>query len=27
VDSPGSTAVNPARFTFHNVREKLWGMQ
>ena len=27
VDSPGSTAVNPARFTFHKVREKLWGMQ
>ena len=27
VDSPGSTAVNPARFTFNNVREKLWGMQ
>ena len=26
VDSPGSTAVNPARFTFKNVREKLWGM-
>jgi microcystin degradation protein MlrC len=27
VDSPGSTAVNPARFTFRNVREKLWGLQ
>lgn len=27
VDSPGSTAVNPARFTFTHVREKLWGMQ
>lgn len=27
VDSPGSTAVNPARFKFKNVREKLWGMQ
>lgn len=27
VDSPGTTAVNPARFTFKNVREKLWGMQ
>ncbi len=27
VDSPGSTAVNPARFTFKNVRGKLWGMQ
>lgn len=27
VDSPGPTAVNPARFTFRNVREKLWGMQ
>jgi microcystin degradation protein MlrC len=26
VDSPGPTAVNPARFTFRNVREKLWGM-
>jgi microcystin degradation protein MlrC len=26
VDSPGSTAVNPARFTFKNVREKLWGL-
>lgn len=26
VDSPGSTAVNPARFTFRNVREKLWGI-
>ena len=27
VDSPGSTAVNPARFTFKNVRQKLWGLQ
>lgn len=27
VDSPGSTAVNPARFTFHNVHQKLWGLQ
>jgi microcystin degradation protein MlrC len=26
VDSPGPTAVNPARFTFRNVRAKLWGM-
>jgi microcystin degradation protein MlrC len=26
VDSPGPTAVNPARFTFRNLREKLWGM-
>jgi microcystin degradation protein MlrC len=26
VDSPGSTAVNPARFRFRNVREKLWGL-
>ena len=26
VDSPGSTAVNPARFKFRNVRQKLWGM-
>src|SRR5262245_59587948 len=26
VDSPGPAAVNPARFTFRNVREKLWGM-
>ncbi|HUS05497.1 MAG TPA: M81 family metallopeptidase [Bryobacteraceae bacterium] len=26
VDSPGSTAVNPARFKFHNLREKLWGI-
>ncbi|MBL8174505.1 MAG: M81 family metallopeptidase [Bryobacterales bacterium] len=26
VDSPGATAVNPARFTFRNVRAKLWGM-
>jgi microcystin degradation protein MlrC len=27
VDSPGSTAINPARFTFRNVRGKLWGLQ
>ncbi|HUQ93004.1 MAG TPA: M81 family metallopeptidase, partial [Bryobacteraceae bacterium] len=27
VDSPGATAVNPARFTFKHVRAKLWGMQ
>lgn len=27
VDSPGTTAVNPARFTFKNLREKLWGME
>jgi microcystin degradation protein MlrC len=27
VDSPGSTAVNPARFRFTNVREKLWGIE
>lgn len=27
VDSPGSTAVNPARFRFQHVREKLWGME
>jgi len=27
VDSPGSTVVNPARFTFRNVREKLWGIE
>lgn len=26
VDSPGATAVNPKRYTFRNVREKLWGM-
>jgi microcystin degradation protein MlrC len=26
VDSPGSTAVNPARFQFRNLREKLWGI-
>jgi len=26
VDSPGATAVNPARFSFRNVREKLWGI-
>ncbi len=26
VDSPGSTAVNPARFQFSKVRAKLWGM-
>jgi len=27
VDSPGATAVNPGRFTFRNVRGKLWGME
>jgi microcystin degradation protein MlrC len=27
VDSPGSTAVNPARFTFHNVPKDLWGLR
>ena len=27
VDSPGATAVNPARFKFRNVREKLWGLE
>ena len=27
VDSPGATAVNPARFRFSRVREKLWGME
>jgi microcystin degradation protein MlrC len=27
VDSPGSTAVNPARFRFSKVREKLWGIR
>ena len=27
VDSPGSTAVNPARFKFHNVPENLWGLR
>jgi microcystin degradation protein MlrC len=27
VDSPGSTAVNPARFNFRNVRKDLWGMR
>jgi microcystin degradation protein MlrC len=27
VDSPGSTAVNPARFKFKNVRKDLWGMR
>lgn len=27
VDSPGSTAVNPGRFQFRQVREKLWGME
>lgn len=26
VDTPGATAVNPARFRFTRVREKLWGM-
>jgi microcystin degradation protein MlrC len=27
VDSPGSTAVNPARFTFRNVQQTLWGLK
>ncbi len=27
VDSPGATAVNPARFQFRNVRAKLWGLE
>jgi microcystin degradation protein MlrC len=27
VDSPGSTAVNPARFTFRNVPHNLWGLR
>jgi microcystin degradation protein MlrC len=27
VDSPGSTAVNPARFQFKRVRADLWGMR
>jgi microcystin degradation protein MlrC len=27
VDSPGSTAVNPARFTFKNVPANLWGLK
>lgn len=27
VDSPGATAVNPARFHFQRLREKLWGME
>jgi microcystin degradation protein MlrC len=27
VDTPGSTAVNPARFTWTRLREKLWGME
>jgi microcystin degradation protein MlrC len=26
VDSPGSTAVNPARFQFRNARKDLWGL-
>jgi microcystin degradation protein MlrC len=26
VDSPGATAVNPARFSFKHLRDKLWGM-
>ncbi|HET8550668.1 MAG TPA: M81 family metallopeptidase, partial [Bryobacteraceae bacterium] len=26
VDSPGATAVNPARFHYSRVRDKLWGM-
>lgn len=27
VDSPGSTAVNPARFKFQKLRGKLWGVE
>lgn len=27
VDSPGATAVNPARFKFQHVRDKLWGLE
>jgi microcystin degradation protein MlrC len=27
VDSPGSTAVNPARFKFRNVPQDLWGLK
>jgi microcystin degradation protein MlrC len=27
VDVPGVTAVNPARFTYKNVRRPLWGLQ
>lgn len=27
VDSPGATAVNPARFTFRRVRDQMWGMK
>jgi len=27
VDSPGSTAVNPARFTFKNAPATLWGLR
>ncbi|MDX1982434.1 MAG: M81 family metallopeptidase [Bryobacteraceae bacterium] len=27
VDTPGSTAVNPSRFAWTKLREKLWGMQ
>lgn len=27
VDSPGATAVNPARFTFRHVRDNLWGLK
>jgi microcystin degradation protein MlrC len=27
VDSPGSTAVNPARFNFKNVPQNLWGLK
>jgi microcystin degradation protein MlrC len=27
VDSPGSTAVNPGRFTFKNVPANLWGLK
>ena len=26
VDTGGLTAVNPARFTYHHIRENLWGM-
>jgi microcystin degradation protein MlrC len=26
VDSPGATAVNPAWFEYHNVREELFGL-
>jgi microcystin degradation protein MlrC len=27
VDTPGVTAMNPARFEFHGVRPGLWGME